>query len=154
MNTLNSTVEGPQLRCGWELEARPPKPNIFYLDLVSYPILLVTASIGSLLNFLVLGGEKPRTSKNVYLLVLAISDFLYMWEIFTNTYYFQQKFFSTSNDYLAFLRHTYRSFRWGGFLVYLKTASSDHSEDFQSFFTSLHGFCTFVSEMAAFTSDW
>ncbi|GAU89837.1 hypothetical protein RvY_02339 [Ramazzottius varieornatus] len=116
-----NTSHDTGLRCGWELESRPPRPNIFYLDFVSYPILLVIASAGNLLNFLVLGGEKPRTSKNVYLLALAIGDFLYM---------------------------------WGGFLVFMKTISSDHSEGFLAFFTSLHGFCTFTGEMAAFTSDW
>ena len=48
-----------------------------YAILVAYPIFLAICSIGNILTFLVLARE-PKSVKRVYLIALAISDFLFM----------------------------------------------------------------------------
>ncbi|XP_055351651.1 sex peptide receptor-like [Paramacrobiotus metropolitanus] len=69
--------------CGWPLEVIP-KTNtgrhvIRYLDLYTYPILLMAATIGNLMNMIILKRERPNGTKNVYLITIAASDMIFMW---------------------------------------------------------------------------
>ena len=71
---------GPEVdSCGWVVQRRAPRAAIDYLDKASYPFLLVLSTIGNVLNLLVLRRESPRTSKNVYLMSMACTDFCYMY---------------------------------------------------------------------------
>ncbi|OQV25429.1 hypothetical protein BV898_01105 [Hypsibius exemplaris] len=83
-SSLNSTLPAAISldKCGWPTSVhsqRPQPPSIRYLDLCSYPLLLLLTTIGNVLNLLVLRLDKPFGSKGVYLSAVAITDLVYMW---------------------------------------------------------------------------
>ncbi|XP_055342303.1 sex peptide receptor-like [Paramacrobiotus metropolitanus] len=73
----------PLNECGWPMAIFPntstERHNIRYLDLYSYPPLLAIATLGNLVNIIVLKREKPCTPKNVYLIAIALTDLIFMW---------------------------------------------------------------------------
>ncbi|XP_055338527.1 neuropeptides capa receptor-like [Paramacrobiotus metropolitanus] len=79
----NSSVSMNLTACGWPIATVPrhnlDRHDIRHLDLYTYPLLLLIGTLGNLLNIIVLKQEKPCTSKNVYLVAIALSDMLFMW---------------------------------------------------------------------------
>ena len=74
---VNSTISDSN-SCDW-----PPEevynfsigydPTI-YVELVCYPILLVLCTVGNILGIIVLSTDVAKTTTNVYLICLAVSD--------------------------------------------------------------------------------
>ncbi|XP_055345985.1 FMRFamide receptor-like [Paramacrobiotus metropolitanus] len=57
-----------------------PGTHLFWLDTIGYPILLALCTFGNVLNLLVFScAERPKSSKNIYLAGIAVSNFIYMW---------------------------------------------------------------------------
>lgn len=75
MNQSNSSA----LRCGWPKEPKLTQDYVVaYIDYVSYPFLLLIATVGNILNIIIFTKEKPKNAKTVYLIAIACSDFGYM----------------------------------------------------------------------------
>ncbi|XP_055339692.1 probable G-protein coupled receptor 142 [Paramacrobiotus metropolitanus] len=67
-------------KCGWiPAYGRVQQHPLRLLDIYSYPFLLFLATLGNIINLMVLTKDKPFASKSIYLIALAAMDMLYMW---------------------------------------------------------------------------
>ncbi|OQV13807.1 hypothetical protein BV898_12026 [Hypsibius exemplaris] len=69
--------------CNWPpdnfTELTVEKNPTLYADLVFYPILLFICTVGNILNIAVLSTDVAKTTTNVYLICLAVSDLCVLW---------------------------------------------------------------------------
>ena len=81
--TMNAT-RGAVDACGWQIEPAMSGGDISslrYLDLITYPFLLLLATVGNFFTLMVLGrADKGRSrSKGTYIIAIAIADVTFMY---------------------------------------------------------------------------
>jgi hypothetical protein len=54
----------------------PPEHPLRLVEGICYPFLLLLCSVGNVLNLLVLKGNKPKTTADVFMMAMAVSDLM------------------------------------------------------------------------------
>ncbi|GAV01941.1 hypothetical protein RvY_12571 [Ramazzottius varieornatus] len=81
-NSSTSLISG----CNWKNENPYKEVNVdsvntpsLYVELIIYPILLFICTLGSIITISVLATQRSKTTTNVYLIALAVSDLCVLW---------------------------------------------------------------------------
>lgn len=82
---MNSSISNQSLDdpnrdrlCGWPKQEYEDYAKMRYFEEGLYPVLLALCSFGNFFNIAILRREGYKSSKNLYLTAMSVSDLLYM----------------------------------------------------------------------------